>query len=70
MSNERTTHSNESDRMKWYHGIVVIQESLATDDHRRICKQFGCGRELTQLHSEYCVDHPSKRPDPTKIIKL
>lgn len=54
------------------HGVPMIihTESLLTDDHRRICKQFGCGKELTQLHSEYCVDHPSKKIDPTKIIKL
>lgn len=54
------------------HGVAMIihTESLITDDHRRICKQFGCGRELTQLHSEYCPDHPAPKTDITKIIKL
>lgn len=54
------------------HGVAMIihTESLLTDDHRRICKQFGCGKELTQLYSEYCADHPSKPIDITLIIKL
>lgn len=50
--------------------MIINKESLATDDHRRICKQFGCGKELTHLHSEYCADHPSKPIDITLIIKL
>lgn len=55
----------------WLKGVLIMpMESLATDDHRRICKQFGCGKEVKHLHSEYCMDHPYPKIDPTKIIKL